>query len=116
MLLIPNDLSRSRAGAAMTVLFMSYLKNREPNQWPKDFEGAESMAYNLVYMFREDVQEATKHFKAALDPAGSSGGKTLGPDSRGMFTEVLDVALHLYGPTGLVDQVRVVGGIEAGRA
>ena len=33
-------------------------------------------------------------------------GRTLSQDARSMFTEVLDLALKLYGPTGLVDQVR----------
>ena len=105
VLLIPNEASRSRASTAMTVLFMSYLSNREPNQWARDFEGAESMAYNLVYMFREDVSEATRHFKRALD--SEAQGRALGPEARAMFTEVLERALKLYGPTGLVDQVEL---------
>ena len=60
------------------------------------------MAYNLQYMFREDMDMATEKFREKLSrcPARSDG--QFG-DVKLMFTDLLNTALDTYGE-GLVDQ------------
>ena len=64
------------------------------------------MAYNLQYMFREDVGRAKKKFHEALSQNEPGVHQPFG-DVRDMFDSLLEKSLKLYGKEGLVNQEQV---------
>ena len=91
------------AKRALDNRFNDYLQNRPPSQWSRLFKETSKMAYNLQYMFREDVGIATQRFRDALHacPAFTTGSFGV---ERNMFEELLETSLQMYGDNGLVDQ------------
>ena len=93
---------------ALKQVFTAYLKEKPPKEWADAFKEAAGMAYNLQYMFREDMGKAIEMFKKALDvPHLDSPHEGFGSE-RKMFSEMLDKALKIYvdgtGSGGLVNQ------------
>ena len=95
-----DDVKMEKAKTAMEELLKSYIKDFPPTQWASLFRDAASKAYHLKYMFREDVGEASKQFRAAvkLCPVDAGGG------TGGLFDTLVEKALKTYGKKGLVDQ------------
>ena len=87
---------------ALLTKLQDVIDNKPPPTWAKQFKDASKEAYNLKYMFREDVPLASKMFRSALSrsagPDGSFG------DAKKMFERLLNEALDKYGAKGLVDQ------------
>lgn len=95
-----DDARMEKAKTAMEELLKSYIQDFPPVQWASLFTDAASKAYHLKYMFREDVEEATKQFKLAVKHTPADSGGAQG----GMFDALVDRALKTYGKKGLVDQ------------
>lgn len=82
------------AREAMLKLFETYLLSKPPAVWKELFREAAKMAFNVKYMFREEVMLARARFN---DVAPASGGE------RQMMNVLIEGAFGEYGE-GLVDQ------------
>ena len=51
------------AKKAMASLFQRYLEEKEPSKWKGLFQGAKENAYQVKYMFREQVDRAQNKFR-----------------------------------------------------
>ncbi|KAL3896843.1 MAG: hypothetical protein SGPRY_013181 [Prymnesium sp.] len=87
-----GDLTMARE--AMLKLFETYLLSKPPAVWKELFREAAKMAFNVKYMFREEVMLARARFN---DVAPASGGE------RQMMNVLIEGAFGEYGE-GLVDQ------------
>lgn len=97
-----GDEEMAKAKTALLTKFDGFLKRESPKRWAQLFKDSAKTAYNLQYMFREDMDKATEKFREKLSrcPARSDG--QFG-DVKLMFTDLLNTALDTYGE-GLVDQ------------
>ncbi|KAL1523443.1 hypothetical protein AB1Y20_018383 [Prymnesium parvum] len=89
-----GDLEKARK--AMTKLFETYLETEPPSKWKELFREAAKMAFNVKYMFREEVSIARDRFKENVQLTPGSGGA--------MFRKLSELAFAEYGDGGLIDQ------------
>lgn len=80
----------------MVKLFESYLMNEPPAKWKELFREAAKMAFNVKYMFREEVQIARDRFKANVTLSQGAAGE--------MWRALSEAAFEDYGESGLIDQ------------
>ena len=85
-----------QAQFAMTRLFAKYLDSYEPKRWRELFESADKNAYQVKYMFREQISITKTKFTDHVSKSPSSG--------RDMYEKLVDAALTEYGEQGLVPQ------------
>ena len=90
------------AQTALANVFMRNLQEEPPLTWADKFKDAAKMAYNLQYMFRENIVEATSKFREALGGCPDGTSEMFGSEQN-MFEMLLNKALDIYG-NGLVDQ------------
>ncbi|KAL1522513.1 hypothetical protein AB1Y20_017500 [Prymnesium parvum] len=83
------------AEKALRALYIRYLNAEKPHEWKQLFKDATRTAYNLKYMFREDLDIARSKFYENLD-------KNLSGKPREMFRKLVEGAFQMY--NGLVDQ------------
>ncbi|KAL1529282.1 hypothetical protein AB1Y20_000236 [Prymnesium parvum] len=89
-----GDLEKARK--AMTKLFETYLQHEPPAKWKELFREAAKMAFNVKYMFREEVQIARDRFKENVQLSLGAGAE--------MFRKLSEEAFAEYGEGGLIDQ------------
>ena len=92
---LPNALT------ALTTKFKDCVKKDEPKKWAKIFEDSAKTAYNLQYMFREDIELASRKFTEALQMCPTQQADGFG-NEREMFRSLLEKSLEMYG-RGLLD-------------
>ena len=63
-----------KARKAMTKLFETYLEQQPPAKWKELFREAAKMAFNVKYMFREEVVIAVRRAGSERDPSGTRAG------------------------------------------
>ena len=80
----------------MTRLFEKYLDTYEPKRWRELFLSADKNAYQVKYMFREQISITKTKFTDHVSKSPSSG--------RDMYEKLVDAALTEYGEQGLVPQ------------
>lgn len=83
------------AEKALTSLYIRYLNTEAPIEWKALFKDATRTAYNLKYMFREDLELTRTRFVENLD-------RNLSGNPRQIFKRLLEGAFEMY--KGLVDQ------------
>lgn len=83
------------AEKALTALYIRYLKDEKTFEWKQLFKDATRTAYNLKYMFREDLDIARDKFTRNLD-------RNLTGKPQQIFRGLVEGAFKLY--NGLVDQ------------
>eukprot|EP00966_Prymnesium_polylepis_P138533 3200814-Prymnesium_polylepis.1 len=80
----------------MTKLFETYLRSEPPAKWKELFREAAKMAFNVKYMFREEVKIARDRFRENVGLSPGVGGE--------MFKTLSEQAFSDYGESGLIDQ------------
>lgn len=89
-----GDLEKARK--AMTKLFETYLQKEPPAKWKELFSEAAKMAFNVKYMFREEVKIARDRFKENVELTVGAGGD--------MLRKLCEESFREYGEGGLIDQ------------
>ena len=79
----------------MIKLFETYMASAPPAKWKELFREAAKMAFNVKYMFREEVRIARDRFRDNL-------ALTPGP-GRDMYAALAEAAFGDYGEGGIVD-------------
>ena len=77
-----------------------YVETVLPNEWSAKFSSATSFAYNLQYMFRENIKKAQGMFEDNVRK------DTTPQSARRMYERLVASALEAYGDDGIVSQVR----------
>ena len=89
-----------KAKKALFKMLQSYAADLVPLEWSKKFEASSKQAYNLQYMFREDMSMAKQLFQEHLKLCPKAKGEF--GDAKKMYGDLLTSALGKY--PGLVDQ------------
>ena len=97
------------AKKAMVTLFQQHVKSRPPREWPIKFRESAKVAYNLKYMFREDMGMVTERFTQALDVGQHVNADV---DGRGLFHSLLEFALGMYSGIVNTEQLKNTNFVE----
>ena len=94
---------QSAAREALGELFRKYIEDERPDRWVKLFGNVEDLAYQLVYMFREDVGKALGEFAYNAEHEEENPRNLRKKEELEILKHLYSEAKELYG-TGLVNQ------------